>query len=85
MILFVVFISPEETVILLGMGLVTREENEGFHTENEKHNTELFSKNMVQKPLLYPKTQIKFVFHVNSPFHHHPKKFFQRFFFNPYY
>jgi hypothetical protein len=44
MILFVVFISPEETVILLGMDLVTREENEGFHTKGLKmKNTTLSS------------------------------------------
>ena len=37
-----------------------------------------FQKNMGQKPLLYPKTQIKFVFYVNSPFHRQPTNFFQR-------
>jgi hypothetical protein len=34
---------------------------------------------MGQKPIPYPKTQTKLVFYVNSPFHQHPNKFFQRF------
>ena len=35
---------------------------------------------MGQKPLTIPlKTQMKFVFYVNSPFHHHPKFFFKDF------
>jgi hypothetical protein len=40
-----------------------------------------FQKNMGLKPLPYPKSQIKFVFYDNSPFHHHPNIFFQKLFF----